>query len=83
MNGSTPRLSAVPGVIVYPSGTNFLLIQLDRPKQGILAHLREQHNVLISDMAAYPELTDCVRVSVGTPTQNDLVIQAFEEHMHS
>ena len=74
-------LAALPGVTVYPSGANFLLVQLDRPKQPLLQHLQQQHRVLISDMAAYPELVDCVRISMGTPAQNDLVIQGFREAM--
>jgi histidinol-phosphate aminotransferase len=72
-------LAALPGVTVYPSGTNFLLIQLERPKQELLHHLQQQHRVLLSDMAAYPDLTNCVRVSMGTPEQNDLVIRGFQE----
>lgn len=76
-------LAALPGVTVYPSGANFLLVQLDRPKQPLLHHLQQQHRVLISDMAAYPELVECVRISLGAPTQNDLVIQGFREIMNA
>jgi histidinol-phosphate aminotransferase len=74
-------LAALPGVIVYPSGANFLLTQLDRPKQPLLHHLHQAHRILISDMAAYPELVECVRISIGTRVQNDLVIQGFWEAM--
>ena len=72
-------LAALPGVQVIPSGTNFVLVQLDRPKADVLHHLHHRHSLLISDMAAYPELVNCVRISVGTPAQNDLVIQGFGE----
>lgn len=72
-------LMYLPGVTVYPSGANFLLVQLDRPKQPLLHHLQQEHRVLISDMAAYPELVNCVRISVGTRAQNDLVLQGFSE----
>ncbi len=74
-------LARLPGVTVYPSGANFLLVQLDRPKQPLLHHLQQQHRVLISDMAAYPELVNCVRISIGTPAQNELVVQGFQEVM--
>ena len=33
--------------------------------------------VLVSDLAAYPELTDCVRVSVGTRAQNERVVKGM------
>jgi histidinol-phosphate aminotransferase len=74
-------LATLPGVTVFSSGANFLLIRLERPKQLLLHHLQQQHRVLISDMAAYPELVDYVRVSLGAPAQNDLVIQGFREVM--
>jgi histidinol-phosphate aminotransferase len=70
-------LGGIAGVHVYPSGTNFLLVQLDGPKQPLLEHLLYEHNLLVSDLAAYPELANCVRVSVGTPEQNDIVIAGF------
>jgi histidinol-phosphate aminotransferase len=70
-------LASLPGVRVFPSATNFLLVQLARPKQEVLHHLHTEHRVLISDMAAYPDLVNCVRVSMGTPTQNDRVIRGF------
>lgn len=72
-------LASLPGVCVFPSATNFVLVQLERPKQEVLHHLHTQHQVLISDMAAYPDLVNCVRVSMGTPAQNDLVIRGFRE----
>lgn len=72
-------LAALPGVMVYPSGANFLLIQLAHPKHDLLHHLQRQHHVLISDMAAYPDLVNCVRVSIGTSEQNNLVIRGFQE----
>jgi histidinol-phosphate aminotransferase len=72
-------LAQVPGVHVYPSATNFLLVQLGRPRQPLLQFLLSQHAVLLSDLAAYPELRDCVRISVGTPAQNDLVVRGFYE----
>jgi histidinol-phosphate aminotransferase len=74
-------LGQVPGVHVYPSGTNFLLVQLDRPKQPLLEYLLHEHSLLVSDLAAYADLEDCVRVSVGTPYQNDLVLRGFQEYL--
>lgn len=72
-------LATLPGVVVYPSAANFLLVALNGRKQELLEHLRNWQRVQISDVAAYPELVHCVRISVGTPAQNDLVIQGFTE----
>ena len=71
------QLRALPGLTVYPSGTNFLLVQLPGPKQPILRRLLHEQGVLVSDLAAYPELTNCVRVSVGTRAQNERVVKGM------
>ena len=75
-------LSSTPGLHVFPSGTNFLLVQISRPKAGLMRHLQEEHSILVSDLADYPGLHNCVRVSVGTPAQNDLVVRGFAEHFN-
>ncbi len=72
-------LAQLPGVVVYPSATNFLLVAVNGRKQKLLEYLRDRRRVQISDVAAYPELAHCVRISVGTPEQNDLVIQGFND----
>jgi histidinol-phosphate aminotransferase len=77
----TAALGQMPGVHVYPSGTNFLLVQLDCPKQPLLDHLLHEHSLLISDLAAYAGLNECVRISIGTPEQNDLLLRGFAEHL--
>lgn len=71
------EIGGLPGLTVYPSGTNFLLVQLDRSKETLLRFLLHEHSILLSDLSAYPELVNCVRVSVGTPEQNDLVVRGF------
>jgi histidinol-phosphate/aromatic aminotransferase/cobyric acid decarboxylase-like protein len=36
-------------------------------------------NILIRDVSGYPMLSDCFRVSVGTPEENDLLIAGLRE----
>ena len=74
-------IGAIPGQRVFASGANFILVQIDRSKTACIEHLVRQYGVLISDMAAYPELQDCVRISVGAPEQNDLVIRGLQEFL--
>ena len=70
-------LDDMPGMRVFPSGTNFLLIQMEHDKKALVAHLRNEHSLLIGNMQAYPQLGDCIRISIGTPEQNELVVHAI------
>jgi histidinol-phosphate aminotransferase len=76
-------LGAIAGVRVFSSGTNFLLVQTKEPRQALFEYLLHEHNLLVSDLAAYPELQDCVRITIGTPEQNDLVVTAFRKYFAS
>lgn len=69
-------LAAQPGVHVYSSGANFLLVQLARSPQPLVDGLAREHGIMISDVAAYPELPNTVRITVGLPEANDTVIEA-------
>ena len=66
------------GVRVWPSAANFLLVRL--PNAGFLrAALRDEHGILVRDFSAAPGLADCLRISVGTPEQNDALLGALSE----
>lgn len=74
-------LDELPGAHVYPSGTNFLLVKLDRSPEALLDYLKSEHSMLISDMSSYPQLSNHVRISIGAPEQNELLVQAFQHHL--
>jgi histidinol-phosphate aminotransferase len=38
-----------------------------------------QHDVLVRDCSGWPRLTDCLRVTIGTPTENDAFLVALAE----
>ena len=70
------RLAGVPGVRkVYPSQGNFLLLRLADAAVAC-AQLRAA-GVVVRDMRAWPQLGDALRISIGTPEQNDAVIAAL------
>lgn len=72
-------LAALPGLRVHSSGTNFLLVRPSVQARPIFEHLFRQHRVLVSDASGYPELDNYLRISVGSPAENNLVIQGFSE----
>ncbi len=76
--GERERMSAalaeISGVRLFPSGTNFLLVQFDDDPSPIFAELQDDYGILISDMISYPGLHNCLRISIGLPEDNDQVI---------
>lgn len=71
-----PLLSRVPGVRqVYPSQANFVLVRFD-DAQGAFDRLLDA-GIVVRDMRAAPGLGDALRISLGTPEQNDAVLDAL------
>ncbi|MFV0307922.1 MAG: histidinol-phosphate transaminase [Desertimonas sp.] len=66
-------------VDVVPSGANFVLFRPRRRRghdvwEGLVAH-----SVLVRDCSGWPRLADCLRVTIGTPDENDRFIQALAQ----
>jgi histidinol-phosphate aminotransferase len=71
-------LAAMPGVNrVVPSHANFLLIRCD-DAQGAFDRLLAA-GVVVRDLRAMPGLGDALRISIGTPEQNDRVLAALSK----
>jgi histidinol-phosphate aminotransferase len=74
----TAAMAAMP-IDVFPSGANFILF---RPRtvagrdvwQGLL-----DRSVLIRDCSGWPRLGGCLRVTIGTPAENDEFLTALSE----
>ncbi len=75
------QLQAIPGVSVYPSMTNFLLFGTDRPAKLVYEGLRERSVLIRQVEHASPLLQGCLRVSIGSPAENDLFIRAMQQIM--
>jgi histidinol-phosphate aminotransferase len=66
-------------VHVTPSGANFVLF---RPRSVAGRTVWERlldRSVLVRDCSGWPRLTDCLRVTVGTPDENDAFLAALTE----
>ncbi|HCI52823.1 MAG TPA: histidinol-phosphate transaminase [Gallionella sp.] len=71
-------LAAAQGVTVYDSEANFLLFRIANAT-GVFNGLKER-GVLIKNLnGGHPMLTDCLRVTVGTPEQNALFLDALQD----
>ncbi len=71
-------IGSLPGVRVYPSDANFLLLELaTRTPKEVLEAVFAQ-GVLIRDVSSYPMLERCLRVSVGSPEENAALVAALE-----
>jgi histidinol-phosphate aminotransferase len=72
-------LTGVDGVTAYPSHANLLLFEVDDPL-AVFNGLVEQ-GVLIRNVTSYPMLAKALRVSVGSPEENDRFIEALKRTM--
>lgn len=73
------QLSAIAEIITYPSAANFILFKVPA-NQGdkIFASIKEQ-GVLIKNLSPQGNLlTDCLRVTIGTPEENTAFISALK-----
>jgi histidinol-phosphate aminotransferase len=69
------RIAAVTRV--WPSDTNFLLIDSPRPDAFLRASVAG--GTLVRDMRSNPALRASFRVTVGTRAENDALISSLEE----
>jgi histidinol-phosphate aminotransferase len=69
-------LSGLDDLSVHPSEANFLLVRVDAPLVRVFEGLVAR-GVLVRDVSGYPHLEGHLRVTVGTPDENDMVVAAF------
>jgi histidinol-phosphate aminotransferase len=61
---------------VYPSDANFLLLECRDSRQFFEAG--KAAGIIVRDFSSYPGLAQCLRVSIGTPAQNERLLAAVE-----
>ena len=72
------ELDAVDGVTVFPSGANFVLLRVHGDGHALWQRLVDR-GVLVRDFSRWPRLEQCLRVTVGTPEENDALLAALRE----
>ncbi len=71
-------LSELP-IDVVPSSANFILFRPTTMGGRALWQQLLDRGVLVRDCSGWPRLADCLRVTVGTPTENDAFLTATRE----
>lgn len=64
------------GLPVAPSEANYLLFRVPGAHE-VWQRLYDEYGILIRDLSQAPRLANCLRVSVGTPEENDEFINAL------
>ncbi|MEO6281100.1 histidinol-phosphate transaminase [Roseateles sp.] len=73
-------LQAMPGITPWPSQGNMILARV-QDAAATFAALKAR-GVLIKNVSAmHPLLANCVRLTVGTPDENTLLLQALEDSL--
>ena len=76
------RLQEVPGLTPYPSDANFILFRVthaERVFDGL-----KQRGVLIKSLhGSHRLLANCLRVTVGTPQENDAFLAALTQSLNA
>jgi histidinol-phosphate aminotransferase len=73
--GLAKGLAMLPGVTVFPSEANFFLVRVPDAERTFEA-LRRQ-GVLVRNL--HPGLRNCVRITVGRPDENRILLNAMRE----
>jgi histidinol-phosphate aminotransferase len=69
-------LARLPGVTVYPSEANFLTVRVpDAPRAEV--NLRTAGILIKRLHGAHPMLEHCLRLTIGTPEENDTLLAAL------
>jgi histidinol-phosphate aminotransferase len=70
-------LAALPGITPFPSEANMILVRVPDSKQAFEG--MRARGVLVKNIAGlHPLLTNCLRLTVGTPEENTLMIEALK-----
>jgi histidinol-phosphate aminotransferase len=71
-------LTNINGLAPVASHANFILVKSAVDPKQIFSELLAR-DILIRDVSSYPMLSEYFRFSVGTPVQNDYVVNAIRE----
>ena len=75
------RLATLP-VQQWPSGANFILFRPTERDGAVVWRELLDRSVLVRDCSSWEGLSGCLRVTVGTPVENSLFLEALADVLH-
>jgi histidinol-phosphate aminotransferase len=63
---------------IFPSDANFLLVRIKEARK-VYEYLL-QKGIVVRDRSTTPGCTDCLRITVGTPRENDVLLSSLSAH---
>jgi len=74
------QLQQTRGVTAYPSQANFIAFKTQSPAARVFEALYSK-GILVRDISRYPMLENFLRVSVGSPQENDQFLEALRSFL--
>jgi len=72
------ELNGMDGMMVYPSEANFILVRLHTESALAVHQGLQEQGVLVKNLhGSHPLLQACLRITVGTPEENERLLQAL------
>jgi histidinol-phosphate aminotransferase len=76
-NRVAAQLRDIPGIEkVFPSQANFLLFRC--PQASLVCQRLLEKNIVVRDRSSLRDLENCIRVSMGTSSENDLFLNELQ-----
>lgn len=76
-------LSSMPDITPFPSKTNFILLRIGDGRAYEVFNRLKQKGVLVKSFPTSSELSDCLRVTVGSDKENCIFVRALREILDS
>ena len=73
------ELSLLPGVKVYPSEANFVLVEFNKKRPEEVFGALLERGILVRNISNYPGLSRCLRITVGPEADNRALVAAMGE----
>lgn len=74
------ELEKLSGVTVFPSQANFITVRVPDANQAF--NILKENKILIKNLhGSHPLLDNCLRLTIGTPEQNQLLIQVLQSFL--